>query len=777
MTILVNRTRGREDLQIKRLQDLRITYVVFCERSDTAFTASISDTVLKLVFIRGELGVMFMYKMAIVFFITLCLGCGSSGEKTPGEGASFARRDVLGEALAAKGLDRQRARMNPATLSAIASSDYYVQKHFLPCWQDPYGFPEFCSDLLAKQEERAGGDPLYADRMFNQFQFAAAITGHVVREAGIPAFSPASKKFLSEAVAGFYKDAGAEFVVADAVAALDDTVPEGLRFVIARLIHCSGEAKKCRDAAFRNYPQEKLTHTFDYAVRARTFHKFLPPEYGDGKEINLELGGKVDYEQLYRGAAALLMAISSVRGFITAQKDMPEMYFEIDTPAGRVSFDSRKEKNAYKGGDYLLIIDIYGDDVYEGCAAGTSSLDRPVSMVMDFAGNDTYEAGLEAACTQGAGIMGYGMLFDMAGNDIYSAVDNAQGMCYAGVGMLYDLGGDDKFGARYAAQGSASFGTALLFKSNGNDSYYCYYTGQGFGYTCGCGILIDTGGDDRYVAEPYKLFNSSPENGHDAMRNYSFCQGAGWGQRDDTGRVSLAGGTGILQDLGGNDRYECGVYGQASGYWFGTGILHDKSGDDYYEGSFFVQSGTAHMGLTYLLDEAGNDDHHIWHAISLGGAHDLSISYFIDKAGDDKFTCWEWKDAEGKQTLEPTGTRNSGGGTLFGAGITNAMGVFINIGGDDEYEVYSKESFGYSLHREDDEKSWRWDLFNAGIFIDIGGRDKYFRQNAPEGWVEPGNNKSWEEIDAPGNKNFSFSIGVDTEEGYVPEAERPAMSR
>ncbi|MBI5360202.1 MAG: hypothetical protein HZA48_06425 [Planctomycetes bacterium] len=669
--------------------------------------------------------------------------------------------DLIAYLFAQKGLSRDTACLDRQALAQLSFYDMFLQNHFLKYWASPYGFPEYVYSILDAQEKfswrETGG-------IYEQLAAVAARAGYPCN------FTMPQLPVPSEENPG--KEIGVLFTK-EMKTGMDKAmqgVPAELQHRLAEFVYLTGLAKSARDEALKGIPTEKYGHFFGYASKAWTFVRFLPEEFKDAAQINSELGRNLDFSKLYYGALLSIHAAVTLQDFILSNKAELAYSFEFDTPLGKLAFNGKPEDNTYQGEDYFLIADLAGNDTYKGAAAGACGLGHPVSIVLDFAGNDSYAADENALCAQGAGIMGYGILIDYAGDDSYKAQDNAQGICYAGAGLLYDMGGNDTFEARFAAQGSATFGIATLFNKGGNDNYYCLYVGQGFGSVCGYGCLLDTDGNDSYVAEPYNpLFNSVKENGHDAMRNYSFCQGAGWGKRGDSeGAISMAGGTGILQDLAGDDWYECGVYGQASGYWYGTGILHDKSGNDRYEGSFFTQSGTAHMGLTMLLDEAGNDSHHIWHAISLAGAHDLSVSFFFDREGDDKYSCWEWKDAKGVQTLENTGIKNSGGGTLFGAGITNAIAVFADTGGDDVYEVYSKESFGYSLHREDDTTSWRWNLFNSGIFIDVGGNDVYTRTNCPDGWPEPANNSIWEEIDS-GNAQKSFGMGIDTEKGVVPE--------
>ncbi|MFH1231024.1 MAG: hypothetical protein V1709_05950, partial [Planctomycetota bacterium] len=565
-----------------------------------------------------------------------------------------------------------------------------------------------------------------------------------------------------------------------------------LQIQIAKLILGAKEAKRYRDRALRHYPREKVQHAFDCAIRNFTIEdETTEDEFEGGSVVNWDLGQALDYDDLYTGAGLNLKAIAEVEKFLREPKNdkgepvnLSNIFIEFNTPLGKVCFNGKNEDNTYQGEDYLLIIDLAGNDTYKGAASSSYKLEHPISTIIDWSGNDTYVSDKTTPCSQGAGVMGYGFLIDNGGDDTFTAVNNAQGMCYFGVGILWDRGGNDTFKGHTSVQGSASFGVANLVKIAGNDSYYAYYTSQGFGFTGGYGVLIDTDGDDKYVAEPYDLIHPGT-GGHDNLRNYSFCQGVGWGQRGDIfGGHSMGGGTGILQDLGGNDHYECGVFAQATGYWYGTGILHDKSGNDTYEGSFFVQSGTAHMGLTMLLDEAGDDTYHVWHAISIAGAHDFSVSYLIDKGGNDHISCWEWKDKDWKQSITPTGTKGNGGGVMVGSSITNSFAMYIKIGGNDTYEIYSdisstpdwKQSMIPGLVSPNVPKnSWRYDLFTIAMFIHLGGKANYIineRDKAGPQGVMPGNNKTWESTRPNVNTKKVFGMAIDTAVGRVPEAER-----
>lgn len=50
---------------------------------------------------------------------------------------------------------------------------------------------------------------------------------------------------------------------------------------------------------------------------------------------------------------------------------------------------------------------------------------------------------------------------------------------------------------------------------------YAYYESQAFGFTGGYGLLLDTEGDDNYIAEPYDILFPGTALGHNDNVNYS----------------------------------------------------------------------------------------------------------------------------------------------------------------------------------------------------------------------------------------------------------------
>lgn len=144
---------------------------------------------------------------------------------------------------------------------------------------------------------------------------------------------------------------------------------------------------------------------------------------------------------------------------------------------------------------------------------------------------------------------------------------------------------------------------ALLLDLGGNDTY------AGFAAPMselqGISVVIDLEGDDVYEAGPLGLA---------------------------TGRL----GVGMLVDCEGNDRYHLAAGSGGTGF-AGIGLLVDQEGDDRYEGSRFTQ-GAAIGGIGLLLDRSGNDDYRSFgYAIGFGGP--LGIGAVVDLTGNDGYQC------------------------------------------------------------------------------------------------------------------------------------------
>jgi hypothetical protein len=347
-------------------------------------------------------------------------------------------------------------------------------------------------------------------------------------------------------------------------------------------------------------------------------------------------------------------------------------------------------RTTYAGGA-AVIIDIGGDDVYEGDVAAAMR-DLPVSVVVDLSGDDVYRGGHHSL---GAGFMGVGILADLSGDDAYSAGDFSLGSGLFGVGVLVDEEGNDSYTGDTCTEGSGAFGIGVQRDAGGNDRYHSALFSQAFGFVMGAGLLHDVEGNDLYFAGGKYT---------DEIRYFdhyiSLSQGFGFGWRPDA-----SGGIGMLVDEAGNDVYVSDIFGQGSSYWFAVGGLVDYSGNDQYVSYQYAQGAGTHITVAALVDCDG-DDNYVSKGVSQGCGHDLAIGLLHDLAGDDNYTCHDLSQA---------------------AGNANGIGVLMDDAGNDAYSVRgAANTHGYG--------NLRRDYGSVGIFLDCGGTDSYSGRGAEGSW-------------------------------------------
>jgi len=337
--------------------------------------------------------------------------------------------------------------------------------------------------------------------------------------------------------------------------------------------------------------------------------------------------------------------------------------------------------NDYYSGDYKLIIDFGGDDVYD---LDYDPSDPHGVIIIDLGGNDFYRANSDFALASGC--MSVGLLLDFGGDDRYNARSFGLGSGYFGMGLLYDAGGDDRYDGDTHVQGAGSFGLGLLIDEGGRDIYNAAVYSQGFGFVQGAGIIYEVDGSDTYYAGgKYK----------DILRyedHYlSLSQGFGYGLRP-----WMSGGLGAIVDLKGNDNYYADIFAQACSYWWSLGIIYDSSGNDNYQCFQYGQGAATHMSLGVLIDDFGNDVY-FGKGLMQGCGHDYSCGLILDRHGNDTYTSYDLSQA---------------------AGSANGAGVLIDNEGDDRYfSKNAKNTQGYGNPRRD--------FGSIGLFIDLGGDDQY----------------------------------------------------
>ncbi|MBN2057169.1 HEAT repeat domain-containing protein [bacterium] len=242
--------------------------------------------------------------------------------------------------------------------------------------------------------------------------------------------------------------------------------------------------------------------------------------------------------------------------------------------------------------------------------------------------------------------------------------------------LLVDFGGDDLYLNNAGGTGGSHLPAALVIDLGGKDTYRSRTPAvQGFGYL-GVGLLVDEAGDDRYECG-------------------DFGQGGG-----------LI-GAGLLWDAEGDDRYDGERFTQGAGV-FGTGLLVDRAGEDRYAGAFMVQGFGSTLGLGILRDDAGNDQYHASddaYGFAQGSgcgcrsypwSHDYSfyggIGVLVDGGGDDYYRASSFSQ---------------------GASYFLSLGILVDESGDDYYRGDGSYSHGAGVH------------LTSGLHLDLSGDDVF----------------------------------------------------
>ncbi len=423
-----------------------------------------------------------------------------------------------------------------------------------------------------------------------------------------------------------------------------------------------------------------------------------------------ELYGKVDMGRLVAGAEDIAEALKRLAAVLPECR-FPDYVVKISSSHGDIYVGTTGDDRYEFIQAPLLIVDGGGNDRYDFPG---SNEERPIATIVDLGGDDTYVSSDTTKPGIGGGLIGISYVLDLGGNDSYTGHHVCQGAGVFGVGAVIDREGNDTYSARYLSQGSGSFGLGVLADGTGNDSLYCWTMSQGYGYSRGCGLLVNGDGDDRYVAEDEAIFSASSQN---SEHNNSLAQGVGFGRRADfVDGHSWAGGVGILCDIAGADSYSAGLFAQGCAYWFSVGMLLDAAGNDTYDGVWYVMGSGAHFAVGYLDDFGGNDVYTATHNMAVGAGHDFTIGYFNERAGDDRYTVPNLS---------------------LGGGNANGMGLFHDHSGNDYYMTKTGTT---TLGRANAEQSGiRSVLACFGIFVDGGGDDTYNEEWAANGrrWIGP----------------------------------------
>lgn len=662
-------------------------------------------------------------KRILLTSLTLLLLC-SAAQASRFDDLAGPAASSIASALAQVGLAPEEVTFDFADMG-FYGGDRYRLHTFDALAGNPWKIPGYVETFRRSAFENAANPG-------KLMQVAQGRTGNAVRLGLIgdplePYMAKADKlparEALVDSIKGLYQYLG-EDLSADEQAYLTQsvpTVPEPVAKAAALFFYSLPEVLAYRDAAL--YPVRTRLQTLDAPDPAMMLYAWMTLETElsgleaaqRGSEMDLlteYLLDELDFNYLNTGATLLAFATGKVRDMLKEAPPTGEYSFAFDTPLGMIALNGAQPDSYSAFLPYLLIIDTGSNDTYAGGAANLN-LANGVSVILDLAGDDTYESTTEDAPSFGAGLFGYGYLIDCAGNDRYQSVHFSQGAGLFGVGLLMDEAGDDRYSAVANSQASGSFGTGILYDLAGADTYDCYAYSQGYGFTMGVGMLVDMQGDDRYTANDEDIKYPSAQS---QEHNGSLSQGFGFGKRGDynTGH-SWAGGVGMLFDAAGNDAYSCGVFGQGAGYWYGVGILSDASGDDSYSGHWYVQASAAHFAIGILDDVAGNDHYFADMNMAQGAGHDFSLGFLVERGGNDVY------DAPNLS---------------LGGGNANGIGLFWDFTGDDAYNVSAATTFGRANNGP--RGGLRDFIRGLGLFIDTGGSDTY-----PAAYAFADNNRMW----------------------------------
>lgn len=436
--------------------------------------------------------------------------------------------------------------------------------------------------------------------------------------------------------------------------------------------------------------------------------KALNPWNDDQWNRIVAISLKTDRRELFLAFAPLLSFLS-LENISALREDLVRRFghikepilYEAVTPIGRVIIGGAGP-NTYRE-DAALILDLGGDDLYLNNAGGTRP-GVPVALVIDWGGNDRYISAENFS--QGAGVLGAGILIDLGGNDTFVSLDGSQGTGLWGLGLLYHGDGNGVYKARSLSQGVGQMGLGIILTKAGDDVYLGSDQGQALGLFGGAGILIDGGGRDFY-----QLGGVKPDFRDPAKSTVSMGQGFGFGVRPKEEMRGVPGGIGILIDASGNDTYIADYFAQGAAYYYGLGILNDLSGDDRYLAGRYAQGAGIHSAVGVLVDHKGNDSYHASTGVAQALGHDYGVGFLEDDEGDDAY----W-----------------GGSLVQGAATNGSLGILMDLQGHDRIEVVADgqafaaeaDSMGIMIKKGAADDSMGSDKDRTSIKLDRNERGK-----------------------------------------------------
>ncbi|MBK6766001.1 MAG: HEAT repeat domain-containing protein [bacterium] len=257
-------------------------------------------------------------------------------------------------------------------------------------------------------------------------------------------------------------------------------------------------------------------------------------------------------------------------------------------------------------------------------------------------------------------------------------------------------------------------------------------------YTEEFAVIIDLGGDDRYVGRCASAVGGIRRS-TSVVLDYSgddFYAPAGW-----LSQSCAVMGLSALVDLSGDDTYRAGAFSQSAAFC-GVSLLHDGAGEDLYTAGWFSQSAGV-CGIALFSDVQGRD---LYDGAGFGQAFASTFGFasLVDGDGNDVYRAGglvkhEPLRPEDYRSLSQgfaTGSRPRGGGGIAvlhdrsgndfydaeiyaqGVGYWYSLGALIDDGGNDSYSA-TQYAQGSGIH------------LACGVLEDAVGDDRYTARFGP----------------------------------------------
>lgn len=493
------------------------------------------------------------------------------------------------------------------------------------------------------------GSPEGTDTLSFGIEVARAATAWQLETLGFDNFAPPrvpSHHLLpSTAIQAFVEQQGGSLThVQERDLLRLDALPGKARTALTDFVDAFSALALATTTAYADADQERLLTLTEHLERGSLDQLDLQDVNDSVRALNLDLNFALE------ARAEFLSTVIPLRDALQESGSGLQMSPELQI-APFISVELLGGNTTYSQ-DFLLTIDLFGDDLYLNNAGGGGGR---AGALVDFGGADRYVSGRSGGIN-GGGSAGVGVLVDASGSDTYTAGNGGtNGGGQVGLGLLLDAVGTNSFSAGSIATngGGAAGGVGLLIDPVSGSTFSAVNTGTNGGASLGgAGFLFSSAGLD--LPDSYSA-GSNGTNGGGTFGGVGFLMDGGVtgdprdsysatsaGTNGGAGGLSVqvplstTGGVGFLLDASGDDGYGAGSSGANGGGHAGVGMLIDVLGNDRATaGSTGVNGGGA-LGVGFLIDSDGNDEYAAG-AVGANGSGSAGAGLLFDASGTDLY--------------------------------------------------------------------------------------------------------------------------------------------